>query len=199
MCSLRWSIASDCVRMVFVCVCADAADILSGHCETVAATLAARVVARLRVTSATTALTDTYTSLCSELEPVTFSEQMAVLFASERTARAFESPPRRRPWVMWPQLQAAGAHSSTEYCMGLPDADRRLHAVAVQCAAAAVSVSTPSVPAGPDVDAVAGSDGPIATVPLYVLNYIWDGDELEDADMGSTEHETAQYVVSFSV
>ena len=33
------------------------------------------------------------------------------------------------------------------------------------------------------------------TVPLYVLNYIYDGCELTPGEMALTEHETAQFSV----
>ena len=34
-----------------------------------------------------------------------------------------------------------------------------------------------------------------ATLPLYILNYIWDGDELSDADLKEARCETAQFSI----
>jgi hypothetical protein len=67
----------------------------------------------------------------------------------------------------------AVAPSAAAWCAGCPGVDARLRAVAERAAAAAH----------------------IAVAPLYVLNYIFDGDELDEEDMLRGTEETAQYSV----
>jgi hypothetical protein len=66
------------------------------------------------------------------------------------------------------------AHTAAVWTAGCPGAAERLRRVADGAAAAA---------------------GGVACCPLYVMNYIFDGDELDDGDLALPDIETAQYSV----
>jgi hypothetical protein len=165
---------------------AEAKDILAGHCETVAFLLAARTADAVRQGSRAPA-TDAMAALVTELRTISWGAQVALVFDAEHRARA-SSIPNRTAAVWAPLIDGTFANTlsdtsieptgSRAWCAGCPGASERVRAVAAYSAARAA----------------AGQD-PVHVCPLFVLNYIFDRDELDQADMRVRDIETAQYSV----
>ncbi len=167
----------------------EAKDILEGHCETVAFLLAARAADAMRQ-GAGAPVTEAMAALVTELGAMSWAAQIALVFEAERRARTSFSPTGNRTAVVWAPLidvetydgaatEALGGTSieptgSRAWCAGCPGASERVFAVAAYSAGMAA----------------AGQD-PVHAAPLFVLNYIFDGDELQEADMRVHDIETA--------
>ena len=171
----------------------EAKDILAGHCETVAFILAARAADAVRQ-GAGAPVTEAMAALVTELGTMSWAAQVAFVFEAERRARASFIPTGNRTAAVWAPLidvktydgaatEALGDTSieptgSRAWCAGCPGTSERVRAVAAYSAAMAA----------------AGQD-PVHVAPLFVLNYIFDGDELQESDMRVRDIETAQYSV----
>jgi hypothetical protein len=164
------------------------ADMVDGHCETVASALAARVVTEVRVRGRrrdpASILHGAFKSLECDLTKVdTAANHIAVLFAPARVAiRAAQRansgdvtpvssgsapvPLQWKPylWCATPCLSSFVAHHCLGVGSGLVDG--------------LVDCGTRSEP---------------YTLPAYVLNYVWDNDELDKSDLACPDHETAVY------
>jgi len=120
------------------------------------------------------ALLSASTTLTAELTQKSFEEQAVVVFEGELRARRAGS--RERTKSFWgplsPPVQAWRGVSPEEWCAGCEGVGLRIEEAARE------SLLTISP----------------AALPLYITNYIFDGDELSPADLVSgAAFETAQY------
>ena len=157
-------------------------DMIAGHCETCAVILSEHVVAAIKQrNNVGNALTSGYASLYNMLQQSSgCEEQVRILFEAEK--RAATSGTSDRQLSMWQPVlgpsatqvwaaAATGKDPETVLCAGLKSA-----AVALQQTASSLTTAD------------------VATLPLYILNYIWDGDELMESDMDLKDApETAQF------
>ena len=157
-------------------------DMIAGHCETCAVILSEHVVAAIKQRNDdANALTSGYASLYNMLQQSSgCEEQVRILFEAEK--RAATSGTSDRQLSMWQPVlgksatqvwaaAATGKDPEAVFCAGLKSA-----AVALQQTASSLTTSD------------------VATLPLYILNYIWDGDELMESDMDLKDApETAQF------
>ena len=180
---------------------AAAATALSGRCETVAVALAARVAAGVAA-GEEAPLEAGYAALAGALRGAPWGEQVALLFAAERAARedcelAGGAGYVGRTRAMWRALAhdgvMAGAPALRDWTAGCPGVAERLRAVAraVQAGAAAAAGGA-SGGTGASALPPAQTAAALAVVPLYVLSYVWDTNELTGYEM-TLELETAQY------
>lgn len=160
---------------------------LDGHCETVAASCAEQVIATLRGDSSPEqALRTAFDAMVEALKAADIREQVALLFEPE--ARKMKS--EERFWeacgrAMWDPL--------------LPDVDAlpgpekwlvSLTAGATEQWPTLLRQVAEHVPAAGSP----GADGVFA-LPLYVVNYVWNDNELTLEQMNEWDRETACYSV----
>jgi hypothetical protein len=205
---------------------AELADMLNGHCETVAVTLAEHVVGQIGKGGSTrssyspgaaaAALAAGYRELTESLQLLNASAQIRLLFDAEKrgllqhlsssskcgSGNQLPSDGRGRQHSMWSSvLQCA----SPLFPPGLKDPERSMLAgtesASSRIAQAAAACVTNSLPAAATASSAASSSSSAllstvsdtAVLPLYILCYIWDGDELDHADLAaSPDTETAQ-------
>ena len=164
----------------------DPEDLINGHCETVACATAECFLQQLSKapvdcpTPVDVIVKAAYTSLAAELTSGSVEDQVATLFAPQK--RAEGSADGRGS--MWHALAPAGVVAA------LPGPDEDF--LAEMCAGARPTLKG-RIEASLVAAAAASSVAPFA-VPLYVLNYIWDGDELTAAELRE-DTETACYSV----
>eukprot|EP00035_Acanthoeca_spectabilis_P000147 m.71263 g.71263 ORF g.71263 m.71263 type:complete len:321 (-) comp10058_c0_seq3:1639-2601(-) len=155
----------------------DAADLIDGHCETVAAVTAEYFLDEIRAQSGVAPASGialaAYSRLAADLQSKDVVGQVRLLFGPQKRA---EGAPRRS--VMWatlyPDVVAATLPRDGEDFL------------AEMCAGTRVDF-------GARFKAGLLAGAPFA-LPLYVLNYIWDGDELTAAEL-KAHVETACYSV----
>ena len=151
-------------------------DELDGHCETVSVVLSERVVQELRSPGDRTPaqiLACAYDDLAKELRAATVPEQVRTLFAPMLDAPSSSA----EWWKIWLSLMGTTAAQ-------VPPGDF----LAGMCA----GVTPTLLPRLTDTIREAKED--TFALPLYVLSYIWDGDELGAADL-KEDIETAQYSI----
>jgi hypothetical protein len=141
-----------------------------------------RCVSQSTESAAADNLAAAYANISSRLAALSWHEQSSLLFVPEQRAR--QTAPRHtiRMWshsmgLVYDMLTPDQIQHPIAFlrglCAGLDAVDVRLSEISQKCR----------------------KNGSACAFPLYVLNYIWDGDELDDADMLVTEHESAQYSV----
>ena len=158
----------------------DAEDLINGHCETVACATAERFLLELNQGPPDRQPSDvvmaTYVNLAAELQSGGVEEQVALLFAPQKRAELAKSD----RGAMWHALAPAAVVAS------LPGPTEDF--LAEMCAGVRATFQ------GRLEAALAAADGVPFALPLYVLNYIWDGDELTAAELRE-DTETACYSV----
>jgi hypothetical protein len=157
-------------------------DMINGHCETCAIALSAAVVTALHGGSkGRDAMLIGYNSLHNTLRQSSISQQIETLFAAER--RSLLASDTNRQFLMWQPLLGVASK-----CWPTDSIDPET----VLCAGIGTAAATAISEAARQTQLRSGN-AQIATLPLYTLNYIWDGDELSDAQLGETHHETALF------
>ena len=170
---------------------AEAEDQWNGHCETCAVAVSEHVLAALRgappPADPGAVLAAAYADFRARLAGLDWDGQVAALFAAERRAR---SGAAGRSRAMWAPLLAAGSAGFD----GAADAAAVPGAVAL--AVREFLAGGEALPRRLQAAAAAalGSGDGLACVPVYLLNYIFDGDELSDAQL-ALDIESAQYSV----
>ena len=169
-----------------------AGDRLDGHCETCAVLMASTVEQALLSDCLPNMTESCLSTLRDNLTKASFKVQMETIFAAERqvllivgendstdherVATAFKAHSADdRTRLFWPATNEISsiAVRTSNWCAGGPDTQKGF-ASAAKSACEAKS---------------------LIRLPLYVLCYIFDGDELSDKDLESTDIETAQYSV----
>lgn len=154
----------------------DASDLIDGHCETVAAVTAEyflkEIASGIDRAPADTALA-AYSRLAADIAAADVSGQIGLLFGPQKRAEDTHSP-RSHMWAaLYPPAMAWPCDSTdflAEMCAGVSPRFGPWLATALSLA-----------------------EAPFA-FPLYVTNYIWDGDELTEAEL-TKRIETACYSV----
>ena len=161
----------------------DLQDRIDGHCETCAAALSEQVLAQLELGAVPPeeALAAGTAAMLGALDASTTAEQVALLFGPEarmmrRAPAGASGRPARFMWSSAARVDDVLPPAASDFLTamlagatpGLPHTLRRMaeHTTAQRFA-----------------------------VPLYVLNYIWDGDELTPKQMRDEHHETACYSI----
>ena len=185
---------------------ADAADILCGHCETCAVTFSetlirlmeAEPVPAVSMEAITNHLDAAYTSLHASLVAASPTAQAERLFAVERRARGIA------PGAALAEVLPVAASARQSAAMWAPllsdDAAASVQPVNPTGRASLLDAWTAGLPpTAAHVTAAATRAQDTASVlarPLYVINYLWDGDELTVAELTAADAaETAQYSV----
>ena len=154
-------------------------DEIDGHCETVSVVLSGRVVQELRKADGRTPsqiLACAYDSLAKELRASTVAEQVKTLFSPLVKSGRHLSNAEMWAELKWPIQPTPVQLSPEDY-------------IAAMCA----GVTTSLLPRL-TVAIREAKDEPFV-FPLYVLNYIWDVDELRAWDLQWQDIETAQYSI----
>jgi hypothetical protein len=173
---------------------ADFEDMLNGHCEDVAITLARHMVLTIKDGYNGSLLQETYASLKKHLSSMDVANQIKLLFKERRRANLSKRAKHHHPYPMWEDLDAGILQKpEPQPEPELEPKPQRNFAVAFLCAGADPAVTDRIATACKmlSVDERKGA----AALPLYVLTYIWDGDELTQDDMLNTKQETAMYSV----
>ena len=163
-------------------------DMISGHCETCGCIETEAVMAAIQ-NGDTHVLDIAHCTLAKVLEKSSTRKTSKIMFNPE--LRATQSPASRL-FTMWSPLFNQAESLMKEIMVekddekfhktltaGLPGVPEILHKVAIACNTV--------------TDSSLVQVAPIAAVPLYVMNYIWDGDELNEKQLQETCHETALY------
>lgn len=167
----------------------DAEDLLNGHCETVAVVTAEAYIKQLdvdlgRVGSAAEVGQRAHTELDRQLRAAEVPEQISILFEPQRQREVLGGASKDR-FGMWRSVMAhdpAAAAAATALDESEP-ADLTMF----------LAGESPSLPKRL-AEAISVCSNPMA-LPLYVTNYIWDGDELTDSDLQVAVDETAMYSI----
>lgn len=167
---------------------AQAADVLAGHCETTAVALTSRAL-QAAVRGAAAPASEAAEELTNELSSAAWSEQLIALFDAEVAAR--RPGAKSRTEAMWGSLTDIVSSASTSA------ASATVGTSSVGAVAPSAALWTAGCP-GVDIRLREAAERSTTTkgnivAPLYILNYIYDGDELIDDDMALTDIETAQY------
>ena len=180
---------------------AEAKDQYEGHCETMAVFFARAVLESLRAAPAADpagVLPAAFAAARAELEALgTWEARVGVLFEAEARARrdaALEDAAARkgRTLAMWePLLAGQGAAAAADGGGGGGGGGGGAAMGTVAGSAAAFLAGAPGL--GARLAAAAAQARDLTCLPCYVLNYIWDGDELSAADLKVEAIETAQF------
>jgi hypothetical protein len=175
---------------------AEAKDQYEGHCETMAVFFARAVLDSLRAAPAADpagVLPAAFAAARAELEALgTWKARVGILFEAEARARrdaTLEDAATRkgRTLAMWePLLAGEGAAAAAA---GGGGGGAAMGTVA--SSAEAFLAGAPGL--GARLAGAAAQARDLTCLPCYVLNYIWDGDELSAADLKVEGIETAQF------
>jgi hypothetical protein len=149
------------------CSLEDALDIYMGHCETCAVFCTQRVKEACENNIADPHI-HAYENAVKELSSMGFEASATILFEAERRAREIGSKEKTMP--MWAPLSPPVSK------WGDKDKGREL----IDWTAGALGFSERLQGIGAEA---AAQGGTVTSLPCYVLNYIFDLDELEEADM----------------
>ena len=165
-------------------------DMISGHCKTCGCIVTEAVIKVIR-NGGTPVLDVAYSTLAKVLQNTTIQKSIEIMFGPE--IRGSQSPTSRL-FSMWLPLFNQAENLMKEFLVdncdakflkaltaGLPGVPELLNRVATACN---------SVP-----DSSLLLAAPLAAVPLYVMNYIWDGDALDEKQLLETCYETALYSI----
>jgi hypothetical protein len=176
---------------------AEAEDQYSGHCETMAVFFSRTVMDSLRAAPAAApagVLPAAYAGARARLDSLaTWEARVGVLFEAEARARADAAQAgarKGRTLAMWAPL-LVGREGGSGGGGGGGGGAAAMGTVARS--AAAFLAGSPGVGARLAEAVAAAAAGGLSCMPLYILNYIWDGDELCAADLVVDTIETAQY------
>lgn len=147
------------------CSVEDALDTWNGHCETCAVFCTQRVLDLCESTP--NPHIHAYEGAVKELSSMGFEASATLLFEAEKRAR--ESGSEQKTLPMWGPLSPPvkkwgedGGKGLIDWTAGAPGFSVRLQGIGAEAAA---------------------QGGTMTSLPCYVLNYIYDGDELEEEDM----------------
>ena len=165
-------------------------DMISEHCETCSCIVTEAVMAAIQ-NGDTPLLNIAYGTLAKVLNKSSIRKTIEIMFKPELLA---VQSPALRLFTMWSSLFNQAESLMKEIMVdksdekflqtltaGLPGVPEMLHKVAIACNTV--------------TDSSLVQAAPIAAVPLYVMNYIWDGDELNEKQLQETCHETALYSI----
>ena len=174
----------------------EAKDQWEGHCETCAVFYTGEVLRSLQAfpdTPVETVLSNTYASTSSKLAKLPWEGAVEEMFPAEKRARAGGGG---RTEVMWAPLLTiplnlapvpAASGGAQTFKGDVKTAEGTVAATSYYYLA-----GSPELPSRLS-EAVAHGVGRTCVVPLYILNYIYDGDELSKEDLCVEGIETAQY------
>jgi hypothetical protein len=156
----------------------DVIDVLNGHCEQMALQLSKTAAASASSGEALDTLADTaQETLTIELQAGDSLETVARVFASQVSIG----------WHAGPRLWSAEAPNLCPAALSDISPDITAHTLAFVFGGEATWARIRA--------ASTGEGTQICVLPMYVLCYIFDGDELHDAEMERSDEETAQYSV----
>ena len=163
---------------------------ISRHCETCGCIVTEAVMEAIR-NGDTPVLDIAYGTLAKVLKESSIRKTIEIMFGPE--LRANKSPTSRL-FTMWSPLFNQAENLMKELMVdnsyekflqtltaGLPGVPELLNQVAIACNSVQDSSSLLAAP--------------LAAVPLYVMDYIWDGDALDEKQLLETCHETALYSI----
>eukprot|EP00040_Diaphanoeca_grandis_P019289 m.101792 g.101792 ORF g.101792 m.101792 type:complete len:318 (-) comp27351_c0_seq1:11-964(-) len=158
----------------------DYEDMLEGHCETVAAALSLTLVEYLQTTKKTKdvpvgILKTAYDTMATKLETSEVASQIEQLFKPAACAVGKER------WRMWETLMGSPViiNRQSDFLLqhtigGSPSWKKLVQAFVARCRKEKLST---------------------CALPMYVMAYIWDGDELTNKELNIEGVETAQYSI----
>ena len=165
-------------------------DLISGHCETCGYIVTEAVIKAVR-NGDSPVMDVAYSKLAKELQNTSIKKSIEIMFGPQ--VRGSQSP-MSRLFSMWLPLFNQAENLMKELLVdnsdakflkaltaGLPGVPQLLNQIATVCSGATDSSSLLAAP--------------LAAVPLYVMNYIWDGDALDEKQLLETCHETALYSI----
>ena len=163
-------------------------DLISGHCETCGYIVTEAVIKAIQ-NGDSPVLDVAYSKLAKVLQNTSIKKSIEIMFGPQ--VRGSQSP-MSRLFSMWLPLFNQAENLMKELLVdnsdakflkaltaGLPGVPQLLNQIATVCSGATDSSSLLAAP--------------LAAVPLYVMNYIWDGDALDESQLLETCYETALY------